>query len=163
MKVWRDALGLAGWVLLCLAAGVVGGLASAGAGAFYGELERPGWAPPAGIFGPVWTVLYLLMGLAAWRIWRVGGFGAARGLLVLFLVQLAANALWSWIFFVWRSGFWALVEVVLLWGLVGATLVGFWRIRRVAGLLLLPYFAWVGFAAVLTFSLWRRNPALLGG
>ena len=97
-------LGLAGWLLVAFAAAAVGAVASADAGVFYESLARPPWAPPASLFAPVWTVLYLLMGIAAWLVWRARGFAAARTALTLFLLQLACNALWTWLFFAWRQG-----------------------------------------------------------
>jgi translocator protein len=91
----RQILGLAGWLLLSFVAAAIGGLASAPAGTFYQQLSRPDWAPPASVFGPVWSVLYLLMGVAAWLVWRERGFAGARTALSLFLIQLLANALWT--------------------------------------------------------------------
>jgi benzodiazapine receptor len=105
--------------------------------------------------------LYLLMGIAAWLVWRERGFGGARAALSLFFVQLCLNGLWSWLFFAWQRGAWALGEVVILWVVILATLVAFWRVRPLAGMLLLPYLAWVSFAAALTFALWQSNPAAL--
>lgn len=154
---------LAAWLLVTFIAAALGAWASRDAPEFYRELVKPDWAPPAGVFGPVWTLLYLLMGIAAWLVWKVRGFSTARRTLTLYLVQLAANALWSWLFFGWHLGAAAFVEVLVLWLLVGATVVTFWRARRIAGVLLLPYFAWVTFASALTFAVWQRNPALLGG
>ena len=86
----------------------------------------------------------------------------ARGALGLFVAQLGANALWTWIFFVWREGAWAFAEIVVLWVLIAGTLALFWRIRKLAGLLLIPYLAWVTYAAALTFATWQMNPQLLG-
>ena len=150
-------LGLLGWLAVCFAAAAAGGFASASAGDFYRQLVRPDWAPPAWVFGPAWTVLYLLMGIAAWLVWREGGF-RRRGLaLTLFLVQLAVNALWTWLFFGWRLG-----AIVLLWALILGTAIAFRRVRPVAAALLLPYLAWVAFAAALTWAIWKRNPGLLG-
>src|SRR3546814_2570976 len=120
-------------------AAAIGSAASIQAGPFYTQLVRPGWAPPPDIFGPGWTVLYALMGIAAWLVWRVGGFRAARAALTLFLVQLAVNALWSWLFFGWHLGALAFADIVLLWVLIVATLIAFWRIRPIAGALLIPY------------------------
>lgn len=154
----KSLLGLAGWLLVAFVAAAIGAIASVDAAQFYQQLDRPQWAPPAGWFGPVWSVLYLSMGIAAWLVWRARGFGAA---LVLFLVQLAANALWSWLFFAWHRGALAFVEVLVLWLLIVATVVAFWRVRALAGALLLPYLLWVSFAAALTFAVWQRNPALL--
>ncbi len=158
----RQAVGLAVWLVVSFLAAALGGAASIEAGPFYGQLARPDWAPPAAIFGPVWTVLYLLMGVAAWLVWQVGGWRAARAALTLFLVQLAFNALWSWLFFGWHLGALAFVDILLLWALIVATLVSFWRIRPLAGGLLAPYLLWVSFAAALNYSVWRLNPQLLG-
>jgi benzodiazapine receptor len=158
-----QASGLLAWLLVAFAAAAVGGLASASASEFYRDLVRPSWAPPGWLFGPVWSVLYALMGVAAWLVWRARGFGGARNALVLFVVQLAVNALWTWLFFVWRQGGLAFAEILLLLALIVATIVLFWRVNRVAAVLLLPYLLWVSFASVLTLSTWRLNPGVLGG
>jgi translocator protein len=155
-------LGLAGWLAVSFAAAAVGAVASLDAPSFYAALDRPPWAPPAGVFGPVWTALYTLMAIAAWLVWRERGLSGAPNALRLFVVQLAVNALWSWLFFAWQQGALAFVEVVLLWCLVAATAVSFWRVRKLAGVLLVPYLAWVTFAAALTFATWRLNPSVLG-
>ena len=102
------------------------------------------------------------MAVAAWLVWRSGGFRANRIALSLFLVQLALNAVWSWFFFAWHRGDLALADIVLLWVLVVATLVSFRRVRPLAGALLVPYLLWVSFAFVLNYSLWQLNPQLLG-
>jgi translocator protein len=159
----RDLLGLGGWIALTFVAAAIGAIASRHAGLFYEQLARPSWAPPASLFAPVWSVLYLSMAVAAWLVWRTRGFNGARGALGLFVIQLAANALWTWLFFAWRLGAVAFVEIVILWALLLATVIGFWRIKPVAGILLLPYFAWVSFATALTYSTWQRNPQLLSG
>jgi len=161
MTPGRNLLGFFAWIAISFLAAAIGAGASADASSFYAELSRPSWAPPAWLFGPVWSVLYALMAVGAWLVWqRSGAPGAGRALL-LFLAQLAANALWSWIFFAWRLGTLAFVEVVVLLGLVAATVRAFWRVRTLAGVLLLPYLAWVGFAAALTYAISRRNPGLL--
>ena len=156
-----DVIGLGGWLLLTFAAAAIGAVASAEAGVFYAQLTRPSWAPPGWIFGPVWSTLYALMAVSAWWVWRARGFAGARTALVLFMAQLAANALWSWLFFAWRRGDLASAEVLVLWCLIAATVVAFWRISTLAGALLLPYLAWVTFASALTFSVWKLNPGLL--
>jgi translocator protein len=158
----QQFLGLAGWLLLTFTAAALGAVASREAPAFYAQLTLPDWAPPAWLFGPVWTVLYLLMGVAAWLVWRERGWPGARAALVLFVVQLGVNALWSWLFFAWRLGLAALIDSTLLWLLVTASMVAFWRIRPLGALLLFPYWAWVGFATALTSAIWRLNPGLLG-
>jgi len=154
-------LALAGWLAATLAAGAVGGIASARAADFYARLARPGWAPPAWLFAPVWTTLYVLMGVAAWLVWRERGWRGARPALELYVAQLVLNALWTWLFFVWRRGGLALAEIVLLAVLIAATMAAFARVRALAAALLLPYLLWVVFAAALTAAVWRRNPALL--
>ena len=158
----KHLTGLALWLGAAFAAVALGAAASVDAASFYAQLARPAWAPPAGVFGPVWTLLYLLMGIAAWLVWRERGARAVRGALALFVVQLAVNALWSWLFFAWRQGGLAFVEVVVLLALVAATLAAFWRVRPLAGALLVPYLLWVSFATALTWSVWQANPALLG-
>jgi translocator protein len=158
----KQLVGLVAWLAVSFAAAAIGGAASVDAAPFYANLARPAWAPPSSLFGPVWTALYALMGVAAWLVWRVGGFSAARAALLLFLVQLAINALWSWLFFGWQLGALALADVLLLWTLIAITLVAFWRVRASAGLLLAPYLFWVTFAAVLNFAILRLNPGALG-
>jgi tryptophan-rich sensory protein len=101
------------------------------------------------------------MGIAAWLVWRERGFSGARAALVLFLAQLLANALWTWLFFAWRQGALAFVEILVLWALILATSISFWRVRKVAAVLLIPYLGWVSFAAFLTYAVWKRNPQLL--
>ena len=159
----RPILGFLAWLLLCFTAAGIGAIASANAGAFYQQLTRPSWAPPAWLFGPVWSVLYLCMAVAAWMVWRIGGWGAARRALTLFLLQLAANALWTWLFFYFQRGALASFEILVLWTLIVATIVQFWRLRALAGALLLPYLAWVSFASILSLTMWRLNPGPLGG
>ena len=161
ISIARQSIGLLLWLLVSFAAAAIGAVASAQAGAFYVQLARPGWAPPGWLFAPVWTVLYVLMGVAAWLVWRAHGFKEGRTALALFLVQLVANALWTWVFFVWRQGAIAFAEILLLWCLIVATAVSFRRLNALAAALLLPYLAWVTFACALTFSTWRLNPALL--
>jgi translocator protein len=138
-----------------------GAIASASARDFYRELSRPIWAPPGWLFGPVWTILYVLLAVAAWIVWRRRGFIESRTPLILYFVQLAFNGLWTWIFFVYHLGSCAFFEILLLWCLILGTIVLFWRASRIAGALLLPYLAWVSFAAILTFAVWSRNPQLL--
>ena len=155
---WRGAIG---WLLAVLATGAVGALATRSAGEFYGALVKPAWAPPGWVFGPVWTTLYLLMGVAAWLVWRRAGWAGATVALSLFVAQLVCNAAWSWFFFAWRRGALAFADVVLLAVLIVATMLAFARVHRIAAVLLLPYLAWVLFATALTYSVWRGNPERL--
>jgi translocator protein len=155
-------IGLVAWLAVSFIAAAIGSVASIHAGPFYTQLVRPEWAPAPDVFGPVWTILYALMGIAAWLVWRVDGFRTARTALTLFLVQLGVNALWSWLFFGWRLGALAFADIVLLWALIVATLIAFWRIRPLAAALLMPYLLWVSFASVLNYSVWQLNPQFLG-
>ena len=159
-----QGVGLVGWLALSFFAAALGAVASMDAPSFYAMLDRPDWAPPASVFGPVWSVLYVLMGVAAWLVWRERGEKSAHGwssALALFIVQLVANALWSWLFFAWHDGGTAFGEILILAVLIVLTVASFWRIKPLAGVLLLPYLAWVGFASVLTCAMWQRNPGLL--
>jgi len=158
----KQFIGLLVWLAISFAASGIGAMASIRAAPFYGQLIQPGWAPPSSVFGPVWAILYALMGIAAWLVWRAGSLRATRAALSLFLLQLAVNALWTWLFFAWSQGALAFADIVLLWLLVVATAVSFWRIRPLAGALLIPYLLWVSFAAALNFSIWQLNPQVLG-
>lgn len=158
----RSALSLAPWLAVCFAAALIGGLGSAQAGSFYAQLERPAWAPPGWLFGPVWMLLYTLMAVAAWRVAGQAATPLRRAALAVFGVQLAVNALWSWLFFAWQSGLWAFWGAALLASLVAATALLFRELDRLAAALLLPYLAWTSFATLLSWAVWQRNPALLG-
>ena len=158
----QQVMGLIGWFIASFAISAVGAIASIEARSFYAGLVQPEWAPPGWVFGPVWTLLFALMAIAAWLVWRKGGFHAHRIALSLFLTQLLFNALWSWLFFAWRLGGPAFADILLLWGLILATLIAFWHVQRLAGILLVPYLLWVSFAAFLNYAVWQLNPALLG-
>lgn len=158
----KQILGLIGWLVMSFAASAVGAVASIQAKSFYSQLAQPAWAPPSWLFGPVWTVLYALMAIAAWLVWRSGGFRTNRIALSLFFGQLLLNALWSWLFFAWHLGALAFADIVILWVLIVATLVSFWRVRPLAGALLIPYLLWVSFASALNYSVWQLNPQILG-
>ncbi|MEO1421373.1 MAG: TspO/MBR family protein [Pseudomonadota bacterium] len=158
----RDILGLIGWFAITIAASALGARASIAASEFYAQLTQPVWAPPAWVFGPVWSILFAMMATAVWLVWRSGGFAANRIALLAYLVQLGLNVLWSWLFFGWQLSGPAFAEVLLLWAAILTTLILFWRIKPLAGVLLTPYLAWVSFASALNFVLWQNNPALLG-
>lgn len=160
-STFSQTVGLIGWLAIVFVAAAVGAAASIEASTFYAQLVRPHWAPPASAFGPVWSVLYLLMGIAAWLVWREREASNLVAALTLFIAQLCANALWSWLFFAWRNGAWAFTEVLVLLALIAATVVVFWRISRLAGVLMLPYLAWVCLASALTWSVWQSNPKVL--
>ena len=150
---------LLAFLLVPLLVGAGSGFMTAGAVRdWYPSLVRPSFAPPSWIFGPVWTLLYLMMGFAAYLVWqRGGGAAAARTALALFGAQLVLNGLWSVLFFGLRAPGLALVEIVVLWVAIAATLWAFWRIRPAAGALLVPYLAWVTFATALNAGFWWLN------
>lgn len=148
-------------ILISFVTAAIGSLATRQAPEFYASLSRPSWAPPAWLFGPVWTVLFVLMAVAAWMVWKERDVSVVKLPLALFLIQLVLNALWSWLFFAWRRGVAAEIEIVILLALIALTVVAFWRARPVAGILLLPYLGWVAFATALTFALVQRNPDVL--
>ena len=158
----KQIVGLVAWLVVSFIAAAVGAAASVQATSFYTQLVQPGWAPAPSIFGPVWSFIYAFMGVAAWFVWRSGGSRLAKAALTLFLAQLVLNALWSWLFFGWHRGALAFIDILLLWGLIAATLVSFWRIRPLAGALLIPYLLWVSFACALNYSVWQLNPQVLG-
>jgi benzodiazapine receptor len=142
------------WIVLPFGAALSG--VGVEPGEWYAALKKPAWNPPGWLFGPVWFALYLLMGIAAAKVWNAGS-PARRTPIVWFCVQLALNALWSRVFFGWHQMGWALVNLVALCVTVLITMVEFRRVRPAAGALLMPYFAWICFAAVLNFTLWRLN------
>ena len=149
---------LALFVIATLAVGGLGGLATAtSVTTWYSTLNKPGFTPPNAVFGPVWTLLYVLMAVSAWRVWRTPGPAKARqAALGFWAAQLLLNFLWSFLFFGLRAPGVALAEVLVLVALA-TTLVLSWRVDRIAGLLLAPYLAWVAFASLLTFEVWRLN------
>jgi len=151
----HPALGFAAWLLLCYSAAALGGLFMPGE--WYAQLRKPAWNPPGWLFGPVWTALYTMMAVAAWLVWRLGGFPAQRKALGFFLLQLLLNAAWSPLFFGLHNPALAFAEIVLLWLAIFGAMLAFWKAHWIAGALLLPYLAWVTFAAVLNFTLWQLN------
>ncbi|GIJ24352.1 TspO/MBR family protein [Micromonospora lutea] len=150
----RQWWALAGFALAVLAVAVFGNLAGAGASDQYATIDRPAWSPPSWLFGPVWTVLYVMIAVAAWLVWRRVGFGAALGA---WAVQLVLNAAWTPLFFAGDRYGLAFIEIILLWLAIGATVLLFARASRLAAALLLPYWAWVTFAAALNYSIWQLN------
>ena len=151
----RQVWGLVGWIVLCMSASVTAVFVSTGD--WYAALHKPAWNPPSWVFGPVWTFLYLTMALAAWLVWREGGWRDRRSPLGLFLLQWFLNVLWTPIFFAMHRPGASLVEIIALWVALAATIASFWRVRALAGAVLLPYLAWVTFAAILNFEIWSLN------
>jgi len=153
-----QAIGLVVAIVICFAAAGLGAAATTPEiRGWYASIAKPTWNPPAWIFGPVWTLLFLMMAVAAWLVWRRAGFAGAKLPLAFFAIQLALNTLWSVLFFGFHNPGAAAVEIVLLWAAVLATLITFWRRSHWAGGLLVPYLAWVSFASVLNFTIWRLN------
>jgi tryptophan-rich sensory protein len=154
----RDLAALAGFAALCFAVAAAGGAATAtSVGTWYAGLAKPAFNPPDWVFGPVWTILYLMIAVAGWRVWRRRGESGAWLALGAWGVQLSLNLSWSLLFFGARMIGAALVEIVVLFVAIVVTAALFWRIERFAGALLVPYAAWVGFATVLNAALWRLN------
>jgi tryptophan-rich sensory protein len=154
----RDWIALIGFLTAAFAAAAIGGTATAGSvREWYPLLNKPAWNPPSWVFGPAWTLLYILMSIAAWRIWQRRAQPGARPALWLHGVQLGLNALWSVLFFGLRSPGLALAEIVVLWGCLAWLQLAFWRIDRLAGWLWLPYLLWVTFAAALNAAIFALN------
>lgn len=143
------------WVAVAMAAGFSGSRFMPGE--WYASLVKPAWTPPDAVFAPVWTALYLLMGIAAWIVWNREGLSGAAVPLALFMFQLVLNPLWSYLFFGIQRPMFAFIEILVLWVAILLTLASFWKVRPVAGVLMLPYLVWVGFASALNFQLWRLN------
>ena len=139
-----------------LAAGLGSLLTMVSVGSWYAGLTKPSWNPPSWVFGPVWTVLYAMMAVAGWLVWRRGG-PASRSALRWFAVQLVLNVGWSAVFFGLQVPGLALVEILALWVAIAATLMTSWRVARPAGFLFAPYLLWVSFAVALNFAIWRLN------
>ena len=155
-SVGYQTLVLVGWLMFCFVASSTAFFVSTGG--WYAALHKPPWNPPAWIFGPVWSLLYVMMAVAAWLVWREGGWKRQRRALTLFLFQWLLNALWTPLFFgTHRSGL-AFAEIIVLWLVLSATLRSFWEASKSAGVLLAPYLAWITFAATLNYAIWRMNP-----
>jgi len=150
--------GLVTFIVLCLGAGGLGAIATTPEiPTWYQDLVKPSWNPPAYLFGPVWTALFVMMAIAGWLVWKPRGFTQAAVPLTLFGSQLVLNVAWSWIFFGAHQPGWAFLEIIVLWLAILATTAAFFRSDKTAGWLMIPYLAWVSFASVLNFTIWRLN------
>ena len=147
-------LSLALWIALCLFAGFIGSLF--GPGEWYQSLEKSSLTPPNFVFPIVWNILFILMGIAVWRVWERRSQGANYALL-LFIIQLGLNMLWSYLFFGLQRPGLALIEIMILWAAILATTIAFFKIEKLAGILLLPYLGWVSFAIYLNNSIYHLN------
>ena len=144
-------------VLCFSAAGIGGAFTASSVRTWYLDIAKPTWTPPSWVFGPVWTVLYVLMGLAMWLVWRSGRWPQVKNATILFGAQLLLNTLWSILFFGARSPGLAFVEILLLWCAIVATIAAFWHHSKGAAMMMVPYLAWSSFAAILNFAIWRLN------
>lgn len=158
-----NILKLVGCILVCESAGIIGAFfTTRSVRTWYVDLAKPWFNPPGWVFGPAWTILYALMGVALYLVWKEDGeIKDKTPALVLFFVQLLLNAAWSFIFFGARSPFLAFIEITILWLSIVVTLFLFWRISTTAGYLLVPYLLWVTFAAILNYSIWKMNSDLV--
>jgi len=157
----RDALGLAAFLALSFAvAGAGGAITATSVGDWYPTLAKPAFNPPDWLFGPVWTLLYAMIAVAGWRVWRLRGWttnGTLNAELLAWALQLGLNLCWSFVFFGARMIGAALIEILVLLAAIGVTIALFRRVDRLAAWLLAPYAAWVAFAALLNAALWRLN------
>jgi tryptophan-rich sensory protein len=154
----HQAIALSAFLAICFVAAALGGAATyPQIENWYATLAKPSWTPPDWIFGPVWTALYTCMAVAAWLVWRQRGMADALAPLAIFGIQLGLNVAWSWLFFGFQSPGLAVIDILLLVAAIAATLVAFWRRSLAAGVLLVPYLGWVGFASVLNVAIWRLN------
>ncbi len=151
----RKPIALTGWLVLTFSAALTGAFVDTGG--WYADIAKPAWNPPNWIFGPVWTTLYIMMAVAAWLVWQRGGWKQQRKALALYLVQWALNALWTPLFFGLQRPDLAFAGILLLLVAIAGTIAAFWRVKRTAAILLIPYVLWVSFAAVLNFTIWRLN------
>jgi tryptophan-rich sensory protein len=151
---------LAGFLALCLFAGYVGSLlTNQSVKTWYPTLQKPSGTPPDWVFPAVWTTLYIVMAIAAWLVWAEAGWYYAKQPLILFFAQLAMNVAWSAIFFNSRQPGFAFGWIVLLWLAIFSTMIVFYAIKPLAGILLVPYIAWITYASFLNFGIWRLNRA----
>jgi translocator protein len=155
IRLRAQIVSLLGWVGLCFLTALIGSRFTPGE--WYLQLQKPTWTPPGYLFGPVWSFLYLTMGVAAWLVWKRAEFAGARVAFILFIGQLALNGMWSWIFFGLHKPGIAFAEILVLWGMILGTLIAFWQKSPPAGILLTPYLIWVSFAAALNFAIWQMN------
>lgn len=155
-----DILKLLASIIGCQCAGLVGSIFTIPSiPTWYASLQKPPFTPPNWLFAPAWITLYLLMGIAAFIVWQKGlDKQGVKPALVIFLIQLVLNALWSVVFFGFKSPLWGVIVIVALWIAILFTILKFFRLSRTAGALLLPYILWVSFAAILTISVWVLNP-----
>jgi translocator protein len=158
MRNWNPLAVLVLFIAVCFAVAGSGSVFTTGSvREWYPMLRSPSWTPPSWLFGPVWTILYLMMAIAAWLVWRRRGLVDVRSSLGLFAFQLILNAAWSPLFFGLKNPLAGLLDIIPLWAAILATLISFWKIAPAAGVLLIPYWFWVSFATALNFAIWKMN------
>lgn len=141
-----------------LVGGISGFFTASSVGGWYQTINKPSWNPPNWIFGPVWTTLYVMMGIALFLVWKQQGSSSQKNTaIILFAVQLAFNFCWSLIFFKWHQPGWALAEIIVMWLLILLTIFAFAKVNTVAAWLLVPYISWVSFATLLNYTIWKLN------
>lgn len=154
----RDIYGLIGFLALCLSVAAIGGMVTqTSVRDWYQQIPKPAFTPPDWVFAPTWTLLYVLMALAAWIVWRRRDRPSIKLPMAAFGSQLLLNLAWSFIFFGTKSVGWALIEIVFLWAAIATTLVLFWRVNRIAGWLFVPYLSWVSYAVALNASIYMLS------
>jgi tryptophan-rich sensory protein len=158
LKRGREILGLVVFLVLCLAvSGIGGAITVTSVDTWYQSLHKPLFNPPDWIFAPVWTILYILMAIAGWRVWRHAQSESRRKAFMIFAMQLGLNLAWSFLFFGLQQIGLAFLEIVILLLAIIANTILFWRVERLAGALFVPYVLWVALATVLNASLWWLN------
>jgi tryptophan-rich sensory protein len=146
------------FMVLCLIISAAGGAVTAtSVNDWYTTLQKPFFSPPNWLFGPVWTVIYFMIAFSGWRVWLKTGIANAKGAFALYAAQLTLNLAWSFLFFGAQSPLLGLIDIVILLAVIIANMIAFWRIDRLAGMLLVPYAAWVGFATLLNAAIWHLN------
>ncbi|WP_288351013.1 TspO/MBR family protein [uncultured Thalassospira sp.] len=149
---------LIAFMVLCLIISAAGGAVTAtSVNDWYAGLQKPAFNPPNWLFGPMWTIIYFLIAFSGWRVWLKAGIANAKGPFIVYGLQLTLNLAWSFLFFGARSPFWGLVDIVILLALIIANCAMFLKIDRLAGILLIPYVLWVGFATLLNGAIWHLN------
>jgi benzodiazapine receptor len=155
MSTQRSLIGALGALIITFGAAYIGSRFPVDE--WYTALSKPSWNPPNWLFGPVWSVLYLLMAISVWLVWKKEGFQAAFIPLSIFLLQLILNAAWSWLFFGLHELGIAFIEIMVLWLSILVCIIMFWRMVPISGILLVPYLLWVTFASILNYTLWQLN------
>jgi benzodiazapine receptor len=154
----QNAIAAVVFLAVAFAVAGLGGLATGSSvDTWYAGLRKPAFNPPNVVFAPVWTTLYAMMAIAAWRVWKASAKPTRRRAMTAYAVQLALNLAWSLLFFGLRQPAAALVDIALLFAAILVTTYHFWRIDRAAGVMMVPYAAWVAFASMLNFEIWRLN------